>query len=77
MTAVIAATCCIVGGGATQTIQRQVHKQIEQAHTLSPLALPWLVRKLIASFASQLRWLGARFIGMGLRPEHVKTQPCS
>lgn len=62
---------------ATQAMQQQAHKQIEQARTLSPLALPWIVRKLIALFAPVLRWLGARFVGMGLRPEHVKTLPRS
>ena len=60
---------------ATQTMQQQVHKQIEQARTLSPLALPWIVRKIIALFAPVLRWLGARFVGMGLRPEHIRTKP--
>ena len=58
---------------ATQALQQRVHTQIERASSFSPLALPWIVRKLIALAAPLLRRLGARFIGMGFRPEHVKT----
>jgi len=59
---------------ATQAVQQRVHRQIEQARTLSPLAMPWIVRQLIALFAPLLRRLAARFIGMGVRPEHVRSQ---
>lgn len=58
---------------ATQAMQQRVHLQIERARTLSLLAIPWWQRQLIAIAAPLLRRLAARFIGVGLRPEHVRT----
>ena len=60
---------------ATQALQQRVHWQIEQARVFSPLMMPKWLRCIIRWSAPLLRWLGARFIGMGFRPEHIRTNP--
>ena len=50
----------------TQRVQAQIHKQIA-----GPTKLPWLLRFLEPTTLP--RRLRSRFIGLGIRPEHVKS----
>ncbi|HEY0513003.1 MAG TPA: FAD-dependent oxidoreductase [Thermoanaerobaculia bacterium] len=38
-----------------------------------PFAFPWPMRKLIGLLAPLLRRVGARVVGLGFRPEHIRT----
>jgi 2-polyprenyl-6-methoxyphenol hydroxylase-like FAD-dependent oxidoreductase len=59
-----------------QAIQVQVHRRMfrKQKGSTQAIALPWLVRKLLPLIAPALRWAASRVIGVGIRPEHVKTR---
>jgi 2-polyprenyl-6-methoxyphenol hydroxylase-like FAD-dependent oxidoreductase len=49
-----------------------IHRRMFGAHG-EPFPFSWPVRKLIALVAPVLRRVGARLVGVGIRPEHVRT----
>jgi 2-polyprenyl-6-methoxyphenol hydroxylase-like FAD-dependent oxidoreductase len=58
----------------TQRFQVFAHRILNRVlRNPNPIKLPWYVR-LITSIPG-FKYLTARFIGMGLQPEHIKTRP--
>jgi hypothetical protein len=53
-----------------QLLQRNGHRAIARATTGSSIAPRWLIA-LLRIFSPLLRRFTARFIGRGIRPEHV------
>ena len=60
----------------TQRIQATIRQQIAgSAHAAGPTGLPWAMRLL--EHTTIPRRMRTRFIGIGVRPEHVKTPEIS
>ncbi|MGD1089916.1 MAG: FAD-dependent monooxygenase, partial [Verrucomicrobiota bacterium] len=56
-----------------QNVQVFVHRQMFASRSGKAISLSWPARKMLALFAPLIRRLGARVVGMGFRPEHIKT----
>jgi 2-polyprenyl-6-methoxyphenol hydroxylase-like FAD-dependent oxidoreductase len=58
-----------------QNMQVYVHRRMFGAASglNDAFSLPWPVPELIGVFAPFLRQLAARVIGVGFRPEHIRT----
>jgi 2-polyprenyl-6-methoxyphenol hydroxylase-like FAD-dependent oxidoreductase len=58
----------------TQSFQIFVHGVLDRVlRNPNPIRLPWYVRLIIS--IPGFKYLTARFIGMGLQPEHIQTRP--
>lgn len=58
-----------------QRIQIFIHRRMFGKNSGKAISLSWPARKILALLAPLLRRLGARIIGIGFRPEHIKTVP--
>jgi 2-polyprenyl-6-methoxyphenol hydroxylase-like FAD-dependent oxidoreductase len=57
----------------TQRIQIFIHRRMFGNNSGKAVSVSWLARKILALFAPLLRRIAARIVGIGFRPEHVKT----
>jgi 2-polyprenyl-6-methoxyphenol hydroxylase-like FAD-dependent oxidoreductase len=56
-----------------QRIQILIHRRMFGKNSGKAISLSWPARKILALLAPLLRRIGARIVGMGFRPEHIKT----
>ena len=56
-----------------QRIQVAIHKRMFGNNSGQAISLSWPARKILGLLAPLLRRIAARIVGLGFRPEHIKT----